>query len=230
MLHLLPSLTLATLAGATTAPEAPPSLTAELAALPVATAAAPQDEGDEPWDFSYTFIELGINWYNPDVSVDDFDDDVDSYYGLASLGLFDLLYVFAGYENQDFKFENSETDIYTLGVGAHLDLINKLDLTGDIAWLYSDLSSDLDELDDSNSGYRVRVGGRWMPIDWSRGGLEIAGGVTYRDLENQIASDDTMFGWDLGARLHFFKLFSLAGSYWQMEDDDGVVANLRVSF
>jgi hypothetical protein len=229
MLHLLPSLTLATLAGATTAPEAPTSLTAELAALPAAPAAAPQ-EGKEPWDFSYTFVELGLNFYTPDASFDDFEDEVDSWYGLASLGLFDLLYVFGGYENQDFDFEDSSTDIYTLGVGAHLDLMNRLDLTGDIAWLYSDLSSDLGELDDTNSGYKIRVGGRWMPIQFGRGGLEVTGGITYRDLKNQIASDDEQFGWDLGARLHFLKLFSIAGSYWQLEDDDGILANLRVSF
>ena len=229
MLHLLPSLTLATLAGATNAPEGPPSLTAELAALPSAPVAAAQEDGNEPWDFSYTFLELGLNFYTPDASFDDFEDEVDSWYGLASLGLFDFLYVFGGYENQDFDFEDSSTDIWTLGVGAHLDLINKLDLTGDIAWLYSDLSSDLSELDESNSGYKIRIGGRWMPIDWSRGGLEVTGGIVYRDLKNQIASDDELFGWDLGARIHFLKLFSIAGSYWTLEDDDGVLANLRVS-
>jgi len=201
------------------------SLTSELAALDAA-ALRPQDEAADESRFSYTFIEIGATQFD----VDEADEEADIYYGRASLGLFDILYIFAGYENQSTDFEDTDTDVIRLGAGVHFPVMRKLDLVADIAWLYSDMSSDLDELDDTTDGFEVHAGARWMPLDWDGGGLEIHGGLVYVDLENRIASDDESTGFDLGAKLHFLRLFSVGAVYTMLEDDDSIGVNARVSF
>ena len=225
MLCLLPALTLATLTGGAAAPAIPLSLAAELEASQPYALAPAQEEAAEGWDFSYTFFEIGATSFD----VDEADETADVYYGRASLGLFKFLYVFAGYENQSIDFEDTSSDVLRLGVGGHFGVTPKLDLVGDIAWLYSDTSSDLSELDDTTDGYEVRAGARWMPFGWDRGGVELHGGAIWVDMENRIASDDTAFGFDLGAKLHFLKLFSVGAVYTMLEDDDSVGINARVS-
>lgn len=183
---------------------------------------------DDP-TFSYTFVEIGTNFYDPDFDSSVDDDDVDSYYGKASLNLFKFFYLFAGYENQNFEFEDTDADLIRLGVGGHVSVTPKLDLQADIAWLYADIASDLDELDDTN-GYEVRGGARWMPFAWSGGGVELNGGLTYQGIDYEITDDDGLFGWDAGVRVHFLRLLSVGASYGMLEDTDVVMLNGRVSF
>jgi hypothetical protein len=203
------------------------SLTSELAAAE--SALRPQEgvtenaEGESP--FSYTFVEIGATRFD----VDEIDDEADIYSLRGSLGLFDFLYLFAGYENQATDFEDTDTDVIRLGAGLHFNVIRSLDLIGDIAWLYSDMSSDLDELDDTTDGFEIHAGGRWLPLDWDGGGLEIHGGLIYVDLENRIASDDEATGFDLGAKLHFLRMLSVGAVYTMLEDDDSIGVNARVS-
>lgn len=192
---------------------------------PASPPTAPVLAGDE-WDFSYTFVEVGAVKYD----VDNADDDVDIYYGRASLELFKIFHVFGEYQNQSTDFANTDTDLFSLGVGAQLGILPKIDVFGEVAWLYNDVSSDLDELDDTNSGYELFAGARWMALPWERGGLEINGGLGYVDLKNSLASDDEAVEWELGARAHFLKLLSVGLTYAMIEDDDAILGNVRVSF
>ncbi len=180
----------------------------------------------EPVGFSYTYFEIGATQYN----VDEIDDEADIYYGKASLGLFKFLYIFGAYENQSSDFENTDTDIIRLGAGAHFGITPKLDLVGDIAWVWADMSSDLAELDDTTDGVDVHLGARWMPIGWDRGGLEIHGGGVYVNRDKAFASDDELTGFEIGTKAHFLKMFSVGAVYTMLEDDDSAGINARVSF
>jgi hypothetical protein len=226
-------------------PAAQPSFTLEPASFalePAALAVAPREalfatsaslfaaddhEGDSP--LSYTYVEVGATTFNVD-DLEGEDEDIDTYYARASLNL-GLIYLFAGYENQDLDLEDTDSDLWRLGVGAHLGLARQLHLIGEIAWLFNDVSSDLDELDESESGYEARAGVRWLPIEWSRGGLELDGNLVYQDIDNRLASDDADIGGELGVRAHFIQILSVGAMYTRYrEDDDQLGLNVRFSF
>jgi hypothetical protein len=193
------------------------TLAPTLAAMP-----AQHEDGSH---FSYTYIEVGASQYD----VDDLDDEADSYYAAASLAL-GMFHIIAGYENTEIDFGDSSSDILSLGAGAHFSLTPDLDIAGDISWLFSDVDSDISGLDDSENGYVIRAGPRWMPWDWSGGGLELNGELMWIDLKNRIASEDEAFGYGVGARVHFIELLSIGANYRIIEDDDVVAVNARVSF
>ena len=159
-----------------------------------------------------------------------FDTEADIYYLEGSLGLFDFLYLFGSYQNQDFDIQDTDADLWTLGIGGHLDVTNRVNVLGELSYLFTDVSSSINELEDSNSGYRLYGGARWMALPWNRGGLEVAGGLGYLDLKDRPASDDSVFLWDLGLRAHFIKLLSVGAFYEMQGDDDQVSVNVRVSF
>jgi hypothetical protein len=198
-----------------------PSLLAE--PLTLAPASAAPDE-DRDWDFSYTYVELGAARFD----VDQIDDEADIYYGEASLSLLDILYVFLGYENSSIDFNNTDTDLWRLGAGVHLDVLRRLDLIGDITLLYSDLSSDVG--DESSTGYQLRAGGRWMALPFGDGGLELQGRLLWISLDESFLSDDGQVGFDLGARVHFLGHLSVGLVYMLLEEDDSASLNARFSF
>ena len=109
-------------------------------------------------------------------------------------------------------------------------MIGGLDALAEASWVYNDVSSDLEDLDDSNSGYRLFGGARWLVLPWDGGGVELEGGAGYLDLENNLASEDESFFWEHGARLHFLRWFSVGASYTMLEDDQALAANARFSF
>jgi hypothetical protein len=175
---------------------------------------------------SYTYIEVGAAQYD----VDDLDDDVDTYYARGSLGLFKLFYLFGEYSNQSTDFEDTSTDLITLGAGAHFGALPQIDLYAEVGWLYSDASSDLEDLDETDSGYVVEGGVRWLPFEWTSGGLEIDGAIGQINLDNRFGSDDDPVYWSLGARAHFIRFLSVGLAYEMYEDDEQVLANVRWSF
>ena len=191
--------------------------------LPVATEDAP-----EKAKISYTYIEVG--WAS--LTLDDnsvTNDDVNTWYVRASLGL-GLFHVFGGYENQAIGFKDTSTNLYQLGAGVHFGLTPKLDLVGEAAWLYSDMSSDLSTLDGTTDGFEGRAGARWMPMLWNGGGFELDGNFIYVDLENRLASDDSGTGWEAGAQVHFLEMFSMGATYSVVDSDDTMSINARWSF
>ena len=197
------------------------------AVLPAPTTLpAPAPAQDDDFELSYTYVELGYGT----TDLDEVDDDTDEIYGRASLGLFGFLHAFLDYKNSSTDFEDTDSDLWGLGVGGHFGVLEeRLDLIGEVEWLYADLSSDIDDLDDSDSGWSAFAGARWLALPWDRGGLEVNGGYRFIDLE-ALYSDDSINAWEIGTRLHFLKLFSVGAKYQMLEDDDFLGVDARVSF
>jgi hypothetical protein len=192
----------------------------EMAALYVAPAA---DDG--AFHFSYTYIQLGYSV----TSLDTIDDDAKGLTGRASLGLFDIAYVFLDYANKTTDFENSDSDNYGLGAGVHFAVRPNLDLVGEAAWISNDISSDLSTLNNSNDGWTAMAGARFLPVPWDGGGLELNGGFRWIDVKG-LLSDEQTGAWEVGARVHFLKMLSVGASYSFLEQDRQWGIDARVSF
>jgi hypothetical protein len=191
-------------------------------AIPVAAAASEESGG---FDFSYTYVQLGFGYYD----IHDFDDDSQTLYGRASLGLLDSFYDFLDYQNQSTDFQNTDTDLFGLGAGVHIDVSNRLNLLGEASWLTADVSSNLSNLDDNNDGWSAYAGGRFLALPVGNGGLEVNGGFRWIDIKG-VFSDEEIGAWELGARYHFNKLLSLGGTYKFLEQDGFWGVDARVSF
>jgi len=189
---------------------------------------APETSASDAADslLSYTYIEVGAAKND----VDDFDEDVDIYYGRGSFNLLAFLYLFGEYSNQSTDFGNTDTDVIELGAGAHFGVLPTLDVFAEVGVLFSDVSSDIDELDDSETGYRVEGGVRWLVLPWTSGGLELDASVGTISLDNRLGSDEDPTFFSLGARAHFLKFLSVGAAYEKIEDDDQIVGNVRFSF
>lgn len=61
-------------------------------------------------------------------------------------------------------------------------------------------------------------------------GLEAFGRAVGITRDDDIYDDDNVVGFDLGARLHFARRFSVAAEYSMLEDDDQVGVSARFSF
>jgi len=186
---------------------------------------APEPLQDQGFEFSYTYIELGYGT----TDVDDFDEESDTLYGRASLGLFDILYVFLDYQNSSTDFQDTDTDLFGLGAGVHLDISERFHALGEASWLSADVSSDLANLDDSNDGWQAFAGGRYLLLPVNDGGLELNGGFRWIDIKG-LYSDDETGCWEAGARYHFGRLISLGAKYQFLEDDGFWGVDARVSF
>lgn len=183
--------------------------------------------------FSYTYLQAG--YYSTDV--DAYDESSDAVYARASLGLFDVLYVFGEYSAETLKDAkvgagsgDVDNDSFALGAGLHFSLSPRFDVVGEAAWVYDDLSSDdFSNLDDTNSGVMAFVGGRWMAVPWAGGGLELDGGYRWQDRE-ALFSDDRIGAWEAGLRVHLLEFLSVGATATFLEDDDRIGIDARVSF
>lgn len=196
--------------------------------LPLDTVTSAQTEASARAPLSYTYLEVGASKLDVDAAVAG-NRDADNYYGRAQYAS-GLLHGFASYENQEIDLGNTTSDLFKLGVGMHLELTDKLHAVGEIAWLFNDVSSDLVGFSDSKHGYEMKAGARWMPIDWSAGGLELHGNFLWVDLDNRLASEDRAFGFEAGVRLHAFRLISVGAMYSKIEEDDLVSVSARLAF
>lgn len=172
----------------------------------------------------YSYLEVGATRFD----TENLDDEADTYYAEVSFDLFNLLNVFGGYENFSADVENTDTDTWHLGAGLHFRVLNGLDLTGDVAWLFSKLDSDT--LDEDSNGSRVRLGARWMALDTGVVDLELFGRGIALNLDDSYYSDDSLLGFDAGLRVHLIEHLSVAATYTKLEDDDSVGLSARLSF
>ena len=212
-----------------------PALVAALAPVPAepplpqttgGTEVTPPHLEEEPLDLSYTFFEVGAT--STDLSRVD-SNDLESYYlrGSLALGAFQIV---GEYERADFEFTDPSYDLYRLGLGAHGEIAPRLDLQGDLSWLYVDPSSRLPFIGDSGTGYEARGGLRWLALPWSGGGIELAGNVSYRDLDRAFATDANQWGWEAEGRAHLARLLSFGLAFRQRGGDDETwIFNARLS-
>jgi len=208
----------------TTALALAPNLSPSLDASPLSAFLATPESHNEARDganLSYSYVELGAAQYD----VDNIDEEADVYYGRASVSLLEFLHVFGEYANQSFDIPSGDvdTDLITVGAGAHFTVMPRLSLYGEIGWLFTD--SDFDD----DSGYVIDGGARFMALPWDGGGLEINGEVGQYGLDNYGSDDDPIY-FEVGARVHFLNAFSIGAAYQMIEDDSQVLGNVRFSF
>ena len=173
---------------------------------------------------SYTYAEVGFSRTDVDV----IDDDADALYVKGSFNFLKFFNVVAGAERADTDFDNITVDTYFVGAGAHFGILPQLDAVGEVTWIYDKLDSDTFG-SDSDTGYGVYLGGRWIALPWSGGGLEVDGGYRYTHVD-ALASDSVTSAWEVGARVHFIKFLSVGVTYAFIEDDRRATLNARFSF
>lgn len=175
-----------------------------LAAAPIAAQAE---------DMSYSFIDLGYAETNLDGG------PTGDGFGLrGSIGFAENFFAFADYLNQDFS--GIDFDIYTVGLGGHLDIAESVDLVGRVG--YVDANASFGGLSADESGYLVSAGVRAQPAKQ----FELEGNVIYRDLGS--GADDTAVA--VGARYFFTDLFAVGAEYELSDDADTWFAGVRLSF
>ncbi|MBI1382134.1 MAG: hypothetical protein GC161_13745 [Planctomycetaceae bacterium] len=230
------ALNLALVAWAT--PAVPVSIAAPaFTAIPttnLAPAWIPQEESHDStrrntWDsdnsrFRYSYIEVGATRFD----TENLDDEADTYFAEVSFDILNLVNVFGGYENFSADVDNTDTDLWHLGAGVHFSVHEDLDLTGDVAWLFSQIDSDT--IDEDSNGTRVRLGARWMALDTDPVDLELFGHGIALNLDDSFYSDDSLIGFDAGLRVHLVEYLSVAATYTQLEDDDAVGVSARFQF
>lgn len=221
---LLPSLA-AALAPLSAAP--PPTTTALSLPPSVSAFQVTDNESEESFDLSYTFFELGATTTDVQSAGDN---QLESYYLRGSLAI-SALQIVGEYERADFERTDPSFDLYRLGLGGHGEIAPRLDLQGDLSWLYLDPSSRLPGIGQSGQGWEARGGLRWLALPWYGGGIELAGNVSFRDLERAFATREDQWGWELEGRAHLARILSFGLSFRQRGgDDESWIFNARLSF
>jgi hypothetical protein len=191
-------------------------------AAPAKLPFAGDDKGDSL--LSYTYAEIGYERTDVDV----IPDDLNAYYAKGSFGFLKFFNVVAGVERADTDTDNIHVDTYWIGGGAHFSVMPKLDVLGELDWLYDNINGDSFSAD-SDTGVSLYLGGRFMALDWDRGGLEVDAGYRWTDLD-AVASDTITTAWEFGVRAHFIKFLSVGVDYAFIEDDRRTTLNVRFSF
>ena len=174
-----------------------------LAAAPIAAQAE---------DMSYSFIDLGYAETNLDGGPTG-----DGFGARGSIGFAENFFGFADYLTQDFGLQ--DIDIYSIGLGGHMDLSDSVDLVGRVGYLSANASNDGASAED---GFMASAGVRARPAQQ----FELEGNVIYRDLGG--GADDTAVA--VGARYFFTDMFAVGAEYEMSDDADTWFAGVRLSF
>lgn len=175
-----------------------------LAAAPIAAQAE---------DMSYSFLDLGYAETNLDGG------PTGDGFGLrGSFGFAENFFAFADYLTQD--FDPIDVDVYSVGLGGHLQIAESVDLVGKAGYLKADASAGGLSADDD--GYLVSAGVRARPAQQ----FELEGNVIYRDFGG--GADDTAVA--VGARYFFTDMFAVGAEYEMSDDADTIFAGIRLSF
>ena len=175
-------------------------------------------------DFSYTYIQAGYTTYDVDLV----DEDLDSFHLRGSFEFLKFLHAFAGYSRGSTDFDDAAVDFLDLGIGGHFAILKNLDLVGELAWLWNNIDGD-NISDESDTGYSLYAGARFMVLPFDRGGLEVNGGIRRVELE-AFASERITVAIELGVRVHFLERFSIGLTYADVEDDASLGLDGRFSF
>lgn len=175
-----------------------------LAAAPIASQAE---------DMSYSFLDLGYAETNLDGGPTG-----DGFGARGSVGFAENFFVFADYLTQDFGLV--DIDVYSVGLGGHMDLSDSVDLVGRVGYLKADASAG--GLSGDDDGYMASAGVRARLAPQ----FELEGNLIYRDLGG--GADDTAVA--VGARYHFTEMFAIGAEYEMSDDADTWFAGIRLSF
>lgn len=175
-----------------------------LAAAPIAAQAE---------DMNYSYVEAGYAETNLDGG------PTGDGFGLrGSIGFAENFFAFADYLDQDFS--GVDIDLFSVGLGGHLEIAESVDLVGRFGYLRAEGSAGGFSADDD--GYLVSAGVRARPAQQ----FELEGNVIYRDLGN--GADDTAVA--VGGRYYFTDMFAVGAEYEMSDDADTIFAGIRLSF
>ena len=176
-------------------------------------------------NFSYSYAEIGY----ARTKLSDISDHSNTGFIEGSIGFLKHFRIFGGYMREDTDFDNASLDGYELGGGVHFGVLPKLDLVGDIAWMFNNIDSDSLFTGDNENGVMIFAGARWMVLPDLMGGLEVNGGLRYSDVTS-LASSKVGTALELGGRIHFSRLLSLGLTFDYRESDQRVALDARFSF
>lgn len=184
-----------------------------------------QEEGRrDGFEFSYTYVEIGYTQTDVDVV----DENLDAWHLRGSFEFAKFLHGFAGYSRGSSDFDDAAVDTFDLGIGGHFSIIKRLDLIGEVAWLWNNLDGDVNG-SDSDTGVSLFIGARFLVMEFNRGGLEVNGGIRRTEID-AFSSDRVTTSVELGARVHFMNRFSVGLTYADMEDDSRLGIDGRFQF
>lgn len=166
-------------------------------------------------DMSYSYVELGWNELDLDDTVDG-----DGLGLRGSIGFAENFFAFADYSMFEFP-GNVDLELYTVGIGAHIDMTENMDLVGRIGYANADAEVGGTGFPD-DSGYLVSAGVRGRVMD----GLELEGGVVHVDFGND--ADDTALS--LGGRYFFTENFAVGLDAQFGDTLDTIFAGVRYAF
>jgi hypothetical protein len=161
---------------------------------------------------NYTYVEGGyIN-----VDVNDLQDTGDSYFVDGSLGG-KWWHLTAYYQNGDLGPDYSQ-NVWRIGLGWHGLLGKKADVIGEAAYL--DVTTDGPGFKDSDNGYGITGGVRWVPFKL----LELAGFGHYTDV-----GSDSETTWEGRAIINIWRL-GFGAAYEKFDGGDQWDAFARFNF
>jgi hypothetical protein len=176
-------------------------------------------------DFSYSYVEVGY----ARTKISDVSSHSNAGYIEGSFGFLDHFRIYGSYIRENTDFDSASLDSYILGGGVHFGVLPKLDLVGDIAWIFNQIDSDSLFTGDNENGFALYAGARWMVLPDLLGGLEADGGLRYSDVTS-LASSKVGTALELGGRLHFSRLLSLGLTWDYRESDQRLAFDARFSF
>jgi hypothetical protein len=193
-------------------------------AIPLTIKPVEEEGRRDDFKFDYSYVELGYT----QTDVDAANENLDAWHLRGSFEFMKFLYGFAGYSVGSSDFDNADVDAFDLGIGGHFAVMKRLDLLGEVAWLWNNIDGDLGG-SDSDTGFSVFVGARFLVLPFNRGGLEVNGGLRRTEIDG-FSSDRITNSFELGARVHFMNRFSVGLTYADMEDDSRIGIDGRFSF
>lgn len=162
-------------------------------------------------DMSYSFVDLA--WLN--INPDGGGSSEDGFGLRGSIGFAENFFGYVEYSN--FDLGPVDLELYSVGLGGHYGISDKVDLQGRIGYAKFDAGP----IDDD--GYEVAAGLRGQVAE----GFELEGNVYYQDFGG-TDGDDTQFG--VGGRYFFTENFGVGAEYRVGDDFDTAIVHVRFQF
>lgn len=180
-----------------------------LAALPLAAQAQ---------EMSYSYAEIGFAEIDIDAP-----EDGDGLALRGSFGITDDFFVFADYAMYEFDTGGGDIDLdlYTVGLGGHMEISDKVDLVGRLGYANADASGPGGGVPD-DGGYLISAGLRGRVAN----NLELEGGVVHVDFGDD--ADDTAL--TVGGRYFFTENFAVGADVQLGDNIDTIFAGVRWAF
>jgi hypothetical protein len=166
-------------------------------------------------EFDYTFVE--VSYMDTELDAGPGDIAGDGLGVSASLSLTDDVFLFGGYDTQDFGF-GIDASTYDFGAGMRWGLNPQVDIVGDLAWVHTQVDTGFASADDDGLGLGLGLRGRMSDS------IELQGGLRYVDLDDS----DTFLS--LGGRWHFTEIFAASFGLDFNDDISGWSLGLRAEF